>query len=267
MPTTSGAQALERVRAQIPDLILLDLMMPEMDGLGGLPPVEAEDATRQIPVIFLTASNEMGTSSAVLRWGRWITSPSPSIRRSCSRVQTHRTPPGARTPAGNERGEERIHGHRRPRPSQPARRHPGGMPKWSSRDAQALAHREWKAMASASGKPRSAWPRWFKNLLDANRIERGEMRLQLEPTEMTSPRGVRGRDSATAGRGKQQTLRLEGGDGSGVRRRGSQHDGAGPGKSRVQRRQILASGQGHPRARAPRVGSPFAATCGMKVRG
>ena len=32
MLTTSGAQALERVRAQPPDLILLDLMMPEMDG-------------------------------------------------------------------------------------------------------------------------------------------------------------------------------------------------------------------------------------------
>ena len=33
MPATSGAQALEGVRMQLPDLILLDLMMPEMDGL------------------------------------------------------------------------------------------------------------------------------------------------------------------------------------------------------------------------------------------
>jgi two-component system sensor histidine kinase/response regulator len=33
MPASSGAQALERVRVRTPDLILLDLMMPEMDGL------------------------------------------------------------------------------------------------------------------------------------------------------------------------------------------------------------------------------------------
>ena len=33
MPATSGAEALESVRVQLPDLILLDLMMPEMDGL------------------------------------------------------------------------------------------------------------------------------------------------------------------------------------------------------------------------------------------
>src|SRR5262245_23108764 len=59
MPTTSGAQALERVRAQLPDLILLDLMMPEMDGLEVCRRLKADPATGPIPVIFLTASNEM----------------------------------------------------------------------------------------------------------------------------------------------------------------------------------------------------------------
>src|SRR5512146_2455541 len=59
MPTTSGAQALERVRVQPPDLILLDLMMPEMDGIEVCRRLKAEPATVQIPVIFLTASNEM----------------------------------------------------------------------------------------------------------------------------------------------------------------------------------------------------------------
>jgi CheY-like chemotaxis protein len=33
MPATSGAAALQRVQKKLPDLILLDLMMPEMDGL------------------------------------------------------------------------------------------------------------------------------------------------------------------------------------------------------------------------------------------
>ena len=59
MPTTSGAQALERVRAQLPDLILLDLMMPEMDGIEVCRRLKADEVTRPIPVIFLTASNEM----------------------------------------------------------------------------------------------------------------------------------------------------------------------------------------------------------------
>src|SRR5437867_917096 len=59
MPTTSGGQALERVRVQPPDLILLDLMMPEMDGIEVCRRLKMDALTRQIPVIFLTASNEM----------------------------------------------------------------------------------------------------------------------------------------------------------------------------------------------------------------
>src|SRR5262245_19555324 len=59
MPATSGAEALESVRVQLPDLILLDLMMPEMDGLEVCRRLKADPSTQQIPVIFLTASNEM----------------------------------------------------------------------------------------------------------------------------------------------------------------------------------------------------------------
>jgi len=59
MPATSGAQALERVRAQVPDLILLDLMMPEMDGLEVCRRLKDGPPTESVPVIFLTASNEM----------------------------------------------------------------------------------------------------------------------------------------------------------------------------------------------------------------
>jgi DNA-binding response OmpR family regulator len=59
MPATSGAEALEGVRVQAPDLILLDLMMPEMDGLEVCRRLKADATVRQIPVIFLTASNEM----------------------------------------------------------------------------------------------------------------------------------------------------------------------------------------------------------------
>ena len=54
----SGKQALERVKTALPDLILLDLMMPEMDGLQVCELLKAEDNYTEIPIIFLTASHE-----------------------------------------------------------------------------------------------------------------------------------------------------------------------------------------------------------------
>ena len=50
-----GARALELARAQRPDLILLDAVMPHMDGHGVLAALRAEPQTRDIPVIFVTA--------------------------------------------------------------------------------------------------------------------------------------------------------------------------------------------------------------------
>ncbi len=50
-----GIEALECVKASLPDLILLDLMMPRLDGLGVLRELRSNPATSQIPVIMLTA--------------------------------------------------------------------------------------------------------------------------------------------------------------------------------------------------------------------
>lgn len=51
----SGALALQLVGEFNPDLCLLDLMMPEMDGEQVFAKLREQDATRNIPVIFLTA--------------------------------------------------------------------------------------------------------------------------------------------------------------------------------------------------------------------
>jgi CheY-like chemotaxis protein len=51
----NGWEALTLVEAQTPDLILLDLMMPEMDGFAVLEELRARESTRAIPVIVLTA--------------------------------------------------------------------------------------------------------------------------------------------------------------------------------------------------------------------
>src|SRR5512137_142008 len=55
---TNGRQALEVVARLRPDLILLDVMMPEMDGFETCRRLKESDATKQIPVIFLTARAE-----------------------------------------------------------------------------------------------------------------------------------------------------------------------------------------------------------------
>jgi CheY-like chemotaxis protein len=51
----SGAAALELARAEKPDAVLLDVMMPGMDGPTTFRHLQAEEATRDIPVVLLTA--------------------------------------------------------------------------------------------------------------------------------------------------------------------------------------------------------------------
>jgi len=52
---TNGRVALERMAESQPELILLDLMMPEMDGFAFLEALRQQDAWRSIPVVVVTA--------------------------------------------------------------------------------------------------------------------------------------------------------------------------------------------------------------------
>lgn len=54
----SGIKAIEIAKKHIPDLILLDIMMPEMDGFTVLTELKKDPMTKNIPVIFVTANNE-----------------------------------------------------------------------------------------------------------------------------------------------------------------------------------------------------------------
>jgi CheY-like chemotaxis protein len=51
----NGREALDRAPAFAPDLILLDVMMPEMDGPAALAALRSDPALAEIPVVFLTA--------------------------------------------------------------------------------------------------------------------------------------------------------------------------------------------------------------------
>jgi two-component system alkaline phosphatase synthesis response regulator PhoP/two-component system response regulator VicR len=51
----TGREALEKVESEKPDLIVMDVMMPEMDGFEALEKLKANPETAQIPIIMLTA--------------------------------------------------------------------------------------------------------------------------------------------------------------------------------------------------------------------
>lgn len=55
---TNGRQALEYARAHHPDLILMDLMMPEMDGLEATRQLKAAEDTVRIPILMLTVLDD-----------------------------------------------------------------------------------------------------------------------------------------------------------------------------------------------------------------
>jgi two-component system sensor histidine kinase/response regulator len=58
MLTRSGAQALEKVRLATPDLVLLDVRMPEMDGFEVCRRLKGDPRTASVPVIFMTAVDD-----------------------------------------------------------------------------------------------------------------------------------------------------------------------------------------------------------------
>jgi len=86
----SGKSALEIVRKACPDLLLLDIMMPEMDGYEVCRRLKAAEESRHIPVIFLTAMADAEDEAKGLALGAvdYITKPiNPDLVRA--RVRNH----------------------------------------------------------------------------------------------------------------------------------------------------------------------------------
>jgi CheY-like chemotaxis protein len=55
----SGTEALKELLVKVPDLILLDIMMPDMTGIEVMKKIETGEKTRDIPVVMLTSSHEL----------------------------------------------------------------------------------------------------------------------------------------------------------------------------------------------------------------
>ena len=66
---SSGAQALRMIAAQLPDLILLDVRLGEMSGYDVCSRLKSDPATRSIPIIILTASDNAQDRQDALRAG------------------------------------------------------------------------------------------------------------------------------------------------------------------------------------------------------
>jgi CheY-like chemotaxis protein len=65
LEATNGEEAVDIAKEQKPDLILMDLMMPKMDGYTACSEIKADQATKGIPVIILTAvSHELNKKFA-----------------------------------------------------------------------------------------------------------------------------------------------------------------------------------------------------------
>lgn len=89
---TSGVQALSICRSNPPDLILLDVVMPGMDGFEVCTQLKASDATCNIPVIFITSHTDAAQETHGLSLGAvdFIAKPiNPAVVRA--RVKTHLT--------------------------------------------------------------------------------------------------------------------------------------------------------------------------------
>jgi diguanylate cyclase (GGDEF)-like protein len=89
---TNGQQAIHLCKANPPDLVLLDIVMPQMDGYEVCRQLKADPATRDIPVIFVTAHTEADQETLGLEVGAvdFITKPVvPAVVKA--RVRTHVT--------------------------------------------------------------------------------------------------------------------------------------------------------------------------------
>ena len=89
---TNGRQALEVLKRMRPDLILLDVMMPEVDGFETCRQLKAAEQWRDIPVIFLTAKSEIGDIVQGFELGAVDYLPKPfNAHELLARVNTHLT--------------------------------------------------------------------------------------------------------------------------------------------------------------------------------
>jgi CheY-like chemotaxis protein len=76
-----GAEAVEKARSEQPDLILMDVVMPRMDGLEAVRTLHEQQSTSAIPVIMVTTRGESGNVESAFNNGctDYVTKPINSL--------------------------------------------------------------------------------------------------------------------------------------------------------------------------------------------
>jgi len=104
---TSGDQALTQLRRRTPDLVLLDLMLPDLSGTEVCRQIKADPRTRHVPVVMLTAKGDEVDRVVGFEMGAddYVTKPF-SVRELVLRLKAVLRRSG--TPRGRERPPEQI---------------------------------------------------------------------------------------------------------------------------------------------------------------
>jgi diguanylate cyclase (GGDEF)-like protein len=91
-PAPNGTRALATIRKEPPSIILLDIMMPDMDGYEVCQQLKADEKTKDIPVIFLSALNEVFDKVKAFKVGGvdYISKPF-QVEEVLVRINTHLT--------------------------------------------------------------------------------------------------------------------------------------------------------------------------------
>ena len=107
-PVTSGPQAIKAAARECPDLILLDINMPEMDGYTVCKKLKEDEILRRVPVIFISALSETMDKVKAFSAGGvdYVTKP-VQFEEVLARVQAHLTI--RRLQAGLERHNWNLH--------------------------------------------------------------------------------------------------------------------------------------------------------------
>jgi len=115
----SGAEALAQLRRRVPDLVLLDLMLPDLSGTEVCRAVKSDPRTRHVPVMMLTAKGEEVDKVVGFELGAedYVTKPF-SVRELVLRVKAllRRAAPGAGAAAGTAAGSTPASAVRDPEP-------------------------------------------------------------------------------------------------------------------------------------------------------
>lgn len=114
---SSGAEALELIGRQRPDLVILDIIMPEMDGLEVCRRLRADPFTAKLPIIFLTAKGRPSDVARGLDSGSddYLTKPFEVVELPARiRALLRRAPGGALDPTADQLvvGGLRLHNTR-----------------------------------------------------------------------------------------------------------------------------------------------------------